>query len=173
MFKNTLVSKNDIGDLMTTYAEEQAIMSQPRKMLISSFTLKNGTPITALLLFYLQLGLVLTKIHRFVEYTPKKCFNSFVQTAMNARRKRDEKSNSSVVAETMKLLANSSYGYQVMDRSRHTVMKYLSDEKTHATINSKLFKRLDHMNNSLYEVELAKAEIEHKEAIIVGFFIIQ
>ena len=29
------------------------------------------------------------------------------------------------------------------------------------------------MNNSLYEVELAKAEIEHKEPIIVGFFILQ
>ena len=27
------------------------------------------------------------------------------------------------------------------------------------------------MNNSLYEIELAKAQIEHKEPIIVGFFI--
>ena len=78
IFKNTLVSKNDIGDLMKTYAEE-GIMSQPRKMLISSFTLQNGTLITPLLLFYLQLGLFCTKIHRFVGYTPKKCFNSFVQ----------------------------------------------------------------------------------------------
>ena len=29
------------------------------------------------------------------------------------------------------------------------------------------------MNNSLYEVELTKAKIEHKEPIIVGFFILQ
>ena len=148
-------------------------MSQPRKMLISSFTLQNGTLITPLLLFYLQLGLVVTKIHRFVEYTPKKCFNSFVQSAVNARRKGDENPNSSVVAETMKLLANSSYSYQIMDRSRHTVTKYLADEKTHAAINSKLFKKLDLVNNSLYEVELAKAQIDHKELIIVGFFILQ
>ena len=173
MFRNTLVSKNDIGGLMKTYAEAEGILSQPRKMLISSFTLQNGTLITPLLLFYLQLGLVCTKIHRFVEYTPKKCFNSFVQSAVDARRQGDENPNSSVVAETMKLLANSSYGYQIMDRSRHTVTKYLSDEKTHAAINSKLFKKLDHVNNSLYEVELAKAQIEHKEPIIVGFFILQ
>ena len=52
-------------------------------------------------------------------------------------------------------------------------MKYLSDKKTHAAIQSKLFKWLDHLNNSLYGVELAKAEIEHKEPIIVGFFIFQ
>ena len=157
IFKNTLVSKNDIGDLMKKYAEEEGIMSQPRNRLISSFTLQNGTLITLLLLFYLQLGLVVTKIYRFVEYTPKKCFNSFVQSAVDARRKGDENPNSSVVAETMKLLAKSSYGYQIIDRSRHTVTKYLADEKTAAAINSKLFKKLDDVNNSLYENELTKA----------------
>ena len=60
-----------------------------------------------------------------------------------------------------------------MDRSRHTVTKFLSDEKTHGAINTKVFKRLDHINDQLYEVELAKAEIEHREPIIDGFFILQ
>ena len=96
----------------------------------------------------------------------------FVQSAVDARRQGNKNPNSSVVAETMKLLANSSYGYQMMERSRHTVTKYLTNEKkTDAAI--KLFKKLDHVNNSLYEVELSKAQIEHKEAIIVGFFILQ
>ena len=149
IFKNTLVSKNFIGDLMKTYAEEEGIMSQPRKMLILSFILQNGTLITPLLLFYLQLELFVTKIHSFVEYAPKKCFKSFVQTAVDAKRKSDENPNSSVVAETMKLLADSSYGYQIMDRSQHTVTKYLSDKKTDAAIKSKLFKRLDHMKSFL------------------------
>ena len=158
---------------MKNYAEKKKIMVSTREMLISSFTLQNGTLITPLQLFYLQLGLVCTKVPCFVEYTPKKCFNSFVQSAVNSRRQGDENPNSSVVAETMKLLANSSYGYQIMDRGRHTVTKYLTDEKTHTAINSKLFKNLDHVNNSLYEVELAKAQIEHKEPIIVGFFILQ
>ena len=66
VFKKILVSKNDIGNLMKTYAEAEGIMSQPRKMLISSFTLQNGTLITLLLLFYLQLELVATKKHHFV-----------------------------------------------------------------------------------------------------------
>ena len=96
-----------------------------------------------------------------------------MQSAVNARREGDEHPNSSVVAETMKLLANSSYGYQFIDRSRHTVTETLNDEKTHGAINTKIFKRLDHINDQLYEVELAKAEIEHREPIIVGFFILQ
>ena len=60
-----------------------------------------------------------------------------------------------------------------MDRSRHIVTKFLSDENTHAALKSKIFKRLDHVNNTLYEVELAKGQIEHKELIIVGIFILQ
>ena len=120
IFKNTLVSKSDIGELIKNYAEEETFLSQPRKMLISSFTLQNGTLITPLLLFYLHLGLVCTKRHRYVEYTPKKYFNSFVQSAVGAGRQGDENPNSSVVAETMKLLANSSHGYQIMDRSQHS-----------------------------------------------------
>ena len=106
-------------------------------MLISSFHLKNGTIITPLLSYYLHLGLECTKIPQFVQYTPKKCLSSFVQSAVNARRLGDGNPNSSVLAETMKLLANSSYGYQIMDRSRHTVTKFLNDEKTHSAINNK------------------------------------
>ena len=121
IFKNALVSKSAIGDLIKNYVEDERLLSQPRKMLLSSFTSQNGTLITPLLLFYLQFGLVCTKTQRFVEYTPKKCFNSFVQSAVDAWRQGDENPNSIFVAETMKLLANSSYGYQIMDRSRHTV----------------------------------------------------
>ena len=57
IFKNTVVSRNDIGDLMEEYAEEEGFMPQPRRMLISSFILTNATIITPLLLFYLKLGL--------------------------------------------------------------------------------------------------------------------
>ena len=173
IFKNTNLGRHDIGSLMHDYAEKEGLLRQPRKMLISSYFLENSTLITTLLLFYLELGLVCKKIYRFVEYTPVKCFNKFVQSAVDARREGDENANSSVVAETRKLLANSSYGYQIMDRSRHTVTKHLNDEKTHGAINTKMFMRLDHINYQLYEVELARAEIEHREPIIVGFFILQ
>ena len=71
IFKNIVVSRNDIGVLMKEYAEKEGIMPQPRRMLISSFILTNGTIITPLLLFYMKLGLVCKKTLRFVQYTPK------------------------------------------------------------------------------------------------------
>ena len=173
IFKNTNLGRHDIGLLMKDYAEKEELLCQPRKMLISSYFLKNGALITPLLLLYLDLGLLCKKRCRFVEYIRVKCFHKFVQSAVNARREGDQNPNSNVVAERMKLLANSFYGYQIMDPSRHTVTKYLSDEKLNGALNTNFFKRLDHINDQLYEVDLANAEIEHREPIIVGFFILQ
>ena len=99
IFKNTNVDRHDIASLMQVYAEKQGLLRHPRKMLISSYFLENSTLITPLLLFYLQLGLVCKKIYRFVEYTPVKCFNKFVQPAVDVRREGDENPNSIVVAE--------------------------------------------------------------------------
>ena len=54
-----------------------------------------------------------------------------------------------------------------------TVTKYFNDEKTHSAINNKLFKRFNFITDQLYEVELVQLEIEHREPIIFGFFILQ
>ena len=107
------------------------MLKQSQRKLISSFNLTNGTLITPLFNFYWDLGLQCTKIHRLVQYTPRKVINSFVQSVVDTRRATDESPLSGVVAETMKLIGNSSYDYQKMDRSKHTMTKYLGDEKSH------------------------------------------
>ena len=114
---------------------KEELITQPRRKLNFSFQLTVGTIITPLLLFYLELGLVCTKIDSFVEYNPVKCFD-FMQFAVNARRQREVNPNSSDVAETMKLLANSLYDYQIFDRSRPSIRKYTNAEKTHASVNN-------------------------------------
>ena len=45
--------------------------------------------------------------------------------------------------------------------------------ETHAAINNKMFMRLGYINDQLYEVDLAKSEIEQKEPIIEAFLIQQ
>ena len=144
---------------------EEGIKTQPWKMLSTSFILQTETLITPLLLSYLQLALFVTEKLHFVEYIPENYSSSLVQLAVDARRQGNESPKPSVVSEAMKLLANYSYGYQNMDRSLHTVTKHLSDEKTHAANSSKQIK-----NCSKTAVDLAKAQCEHKEPIIVRFF---
>ena len=61
MFKNTITSKNDIGDLMKNYAEEERFLSQPRKMLISSFSLHMEHLLLFCCCFIYKGGLLLPK----------------------------------------------------------------------------------------------------------------
>ena len=87
---------------MRHYAIDNDLRKQQQRMLISSFKLETGTLITPLLIFYLSLGLKCTQIYRFDQYTPKKFFNNFVQSVVDARKARYENPESGVVAEAMK-----------------------------------------------------------------------
>ena len=142
LFKDTNVCRQDIGPSMQEYAERKESMTQPRRMLIYSLDLSNGTVDTPLLLFYLKLELVCREIYLFVSYSPVNCFDNFELSAVNARRQGEENHNSSVDAETMKLFANNSYGLQNMDCSHHSITKYTNDEKANAAINNRMFQGL-------------------------------
>ena len=88
VLKNFIVGRDDIGPFMEVYAEKKGILTQPRKMLISSYFLENGAIITPLLLFHPDVGLVCIKTYRFAQDTPMKCSNNFVQSAVTARREK-------------------------------------------------------------------------------------
>ena len=72
---------------MKNYAIENEMLKHPERMLISSFKLENGIVITPLFNFYMELGLQCTKIYRFIQFSPRKCFNIFVQSVVDARRR--------------------------------------------------------------------------------------
>ena len=92
---------------MQNYAIENDLLKHPQRMLISSFKLENGSILTLLFIFHMELGLQCTKSYHFVQYLRQKSFNKFVQSVVGARRKGDENPLSGAVAETMKLLGNS------------------------------------------------------------------
>ena len=152
--KKTNVFRQDFGSISPQCAKKEWLLTQPRRMIVSSLELINGTIITPMLLFNLGTRIVWTKVYRFTEYTPVKRFDIFVQSVVNARCQRDENISSSVVAETLKLLANNSYGYQIIDCSRHSITRYMNGERTRAAVNNNFFKRSGHTNDQLYEVEL-------------------
>ena len=128
---------------------------------------------TPLLQFYLKKGLVLNQVYWFIQYTPENCFGSFVNSVVEARREGDKNISSSVVAETMKLIGNSSYGYQIMDRSKQSKTQYVVGAEVDKLVNERSFKNLIVLLSSIYEDENVKSEVNHKEPIIVGFPILQ
>ena len=70
IFKNTEISRDDIGDFMQTNAEEHNIMAQPRRSLVGSMKGEKILLATTLLKWYLEHGLEVTKVHQVVEFTP-------------------------------------------------------------------------------------------------------
>ena len=171
IFKHCEVSRDDIGHHMKSFAQNNNLLRKPTRMLILSFKLERGPVITPLLNFYLEKGLIIK--NWLLQYKPQKTFERFLSSVVEARRKGDESKDSSVVAETMKLIANSSYGYQIMDRSKHTNTKFVLGSEVDRLVNNCMFKRFHNLPEDIFEVEMGRRKIEHKEPIIVGFFILQ
>ena len=70
IFKNTEISRDDVGDFMKAYAEEHNIMTQPRRSLIGSMKGDKILLATPLPKWYLENGLEVTKMHQVVEFSP-------------------------------------------------------------------------------------------------------
>ena len=111
------------------------MLKQPQQSIVPSFNVRNGALIT-LFKFYLDVGLQCTKIHRFVQNSPRNVFNNFNRTVVDTRRAGDENPLNGVVAERMKVLGKSFYKYQIIARSKHTMTKYLANEKFHKAIKN-------------------------------------
>ena len=60
-----------------------------------------------------------------------------------------------------------------MDRSRNTRTKHVIGSCVNTLVNEKTFRKFNELPNELYEVELGKSKVEHKEPITAGFFILQ
>ena len=105
IFKNTEISRADIGDFMQTYAEEHNIMAQPRRSLIGSMKGEKILLATPLLKWYLEHGLEVTKVHQVIEFTPEPCFKPFGDAVADARRAGDADRRKVIIVDTIKLVS--------------------------------------------------------------------
>ncbi|KXJ22829.1 Zinc finger and SCAN domain-containing protein 22 [Exaiptasia diaphana] len=173
IFKNTEISRDDIGEFMKEFAEEEDIMPRPRRSLIGSYFGKKILLATPLLKWYLEHGLVVTRIYQVVEYTPKACFKPFGEAVSDARRAGDADPNKAIIADTMKLVGNSSYGKTITDQERHREVKFCSDAKASRLVNDPFFRQIDEIDENTYEVQSSKKKINLNLPIQIGFFVYQ
>ena len=64
IFKNTKICRDDIGEPIKNYAEQNKLMSQPQRSLIGSYYGEKILLATPLLQWYMEHGLVVTKIYQ-------------------------------------------------------------------------------------------------------------
>ena len=173
VFKNVTVTRDDIGPFMRQYAEENDIMSAPRRMLVGSFHGIKLLLATPLLKWYLAHGLVVDRVYQVVEYEPNPCFQRFGESVSAARRAGDTDPEKAIIADTMKLLGNSGYGKTVTNIDRHRDVKYCTEVGTSALINNKRFRQLDVVTDDAYEIEMNKSVVKYTLPLHIGFFVYQ
>ena len=173
IFKNVEISRNDIGEYMKSYAENNNIMAQPRRSLIGSLHGSKILLATPLLKWYLEHGMKVTKVYQVIEYTPEPCFRPFGQAVSDARRAGDIDPSKAIIADTMKLVGNSSYGKTITNKERHRQVKFCNDDEASKLINSSFFRQLDIIDDDTYEVQSSKKNIKLDLPSQVGFFVYQ
>ena len=173
VFKNVTVTRDDIGPFMRQYAEENDIMSAPRRMLVGSFHGIKLLLATPLLRWYLAHGLIVDRLYQVVEYEPNPCFQRFGESVSAARRAGDSDPEKAIIADTMKLLGNSGYGKTVTNVDRHHDVKYCTEVGTSALISNKRFRQLDVVTDDAYEIEMNKSVVKYTLPLHIGFFVYQ
>ena len=172
IFKNVDVCLDDVGEVMQEYAKEHSIKDVPHRLLIGSYFGKKIGLSTPLLKWYLEHGLVITNIYAVIEYVPNAAFNSFMTQVAQARLDGDRDKDKALIAETMKLNGNSSYGKLITNKEKHHDIVYVDESEIGAQIMDEHFYGLTELPNGYYEVEKTKQRIILDLPIHLGVFIL-
>ena len=156
IFKNVGVCLDDVGEVMQNYAKEHLIKDVPCRLLIGSYFGKKIALSTPLLKWYLEHGLVITNIYTVIEYIPNAAFNSFMTEVAQARLGGDRDKDKALIAETMKLIRNSSYGKFITNKEKQHDIVYVDESEIVAEIMDEHFYSLTELSNGYYEVEKTK-----------------
>ena len=175
LFGNVDITFDKIGKHMQNFIERNDLCKRPRRLLVGVMKAEQILLATPLLKWYIEHGMKVTRIYQVIEYSkPSPCFSSFVEEVSKARRKGDENSSNSSLAETMKLIGNSAFGSMIMNKTKHKKIYYLEKyEDLSKAINSPKFEKLTEIANDFYEIEAFKKNIMLNLPIQIGFFILQ
>ena len=172
IFKNVEIERSDVGRHMQAFAEKHDIMTTPRRALIASYKgdkILLGTP---LLKFYLDQGLVVSRVHRAVQWRSHPWLEPFADIVSTSRRAADADPNQTLLGETAKLVGNAGFGGFIMDVARHQEVRYEQDEsKVARVINSFFFHDLEELSDEVFEVKMYEKKIKCDLPIQMGFFV--
>ena len=113
-----------------------------------------------LLKWYLNHGLQVTKIHKYISYTPGTPFKWFPEEVSAARRAADNDKNKKQLGDTAKLKGNSFYGKMIGKLEKHMNTKFTTDENLIDKIfRSPYFDDLEEISEGAFEVRQRKRQV--------------
>ena len=109
---------------------------------------------------YLNHGLQVTKIHKYISYTSGRPFKWFPEEVSSARRAADQDKNKRQLGDTAKLKGNSFYGKMIENLEKHMNTKFTTDgELIDKIFRSPYFDDLEEISNGVFEVRQRKRRV--------------
>ena len=176
IFCNSEVHFDDWGSTMQSYSLSQmsGMFTESRKLLVGGMGATKIFLATNLLKWYLDRGLEVSKVYEVVEYKFEKCFEGFCDYISEARRLGDSDPSKEILGETCKVLGNASYGSLLLDKTKHSDVKYVHSTHTaHLAVNEPSFKSSTELPGDIFEIEKSKKKIELDIPIQLAFTILQ
>jgi len=174
LFCTTDIPFDVIGNHMQEFINETGMSKRPRRLLVGGMKARKIMLASPLLKTYLDLGLVVTKVYQVAEFARMRCFKNFVSEVTNARRAGDADKNLSIIADLNKLIGNSAYGSTIMNKLKHSKVKYVQGENDACRLaNEPTFKSMNQLSEDFFEVEMKHKKIKLDLPIQIGFFILQ
>ena len=173
VFKNVDIPFDCIGEHMQQFVNDNKLTKNPKRGLIGSMFGDNILLTTPLLKWYLDHGLVVTKIYEVIEYTPNRCFQTFADNVSNARRAGDIDPSKAIIAETSKLFGNAGYGGTLTNKETHLNISYCDESAVGMAVNDPHFRKLDVLDDNFYEISKTKKSIKLNLPMQIGFFVYQ
>ena len=113
-----------------------------------------------LLKCYLNHGLQVTKIHKYISYTSGRPFKWFPEEVSSTRRATDHAKDKRQLGDTAKLKGNSFYGKMIENLEKHISTKFTKDEKLIDKIfRSPYFDDLEEISEGVFEVRQRKRQV--------------
>ena len=125
-----------------------------------------------LLTWYIEHGLVVSKVYGMIHCNRYKCFKKFGEIVSDARRQGDIKDEFKIIGGEMKDVGNTAYGRTSMNKMKHTATSYSDYKTTRRKINSPYFVDCDEYGDT-YEVSMKKGIIKQNIAIHISTAILQ
>ena len=172
IFKNVEIKRTQVGQHMQAFAEQHDIMTRPQRTLISSYKGDKILLCTPLLKFYLDPGLVVSYVHRAVQWRSYPWLEPFADFVSTSCRAADADPNQKILRETAKLVGNAGFGRFIMDVGRHQEVKYEQDKsKVAHAINNFFFHHLEELSDEVFEFKMFKKKIKCDLPLQIGFFV--
>ena len=153
ILKNVDICLDDVGEFMQEYAKQHNIKDVPCRLLIGSYFRKKIGLTTPLLKWYLEHGLLITRIYTIVKYIPNAAFSSFMTQIAQCHLEGDRDEDKALIAEMSKLIGNSSYGWLITNKEKHHDIVFVDESEISTETIDNHFYDMTELPDGYYEVE--------------------